>query len=346
MHNSMNKPLVSILIVNWNGAELLPKCLNSLQKQKYKNIEIIINDNNSKDNSKEVIKKYGDVILIQSKDNYGFAGGNNIAVKKAKGKYVLLLNTDTVVTNDFLEKLVESMETDATLGVVQPKFLYDNPDFPDKNIINSIGAYLTNTGFLYYPGYGKKDTRAIYNKKSEVFSAYGACMLIRKEVIDKIGLFDSDYFLYFEETDFCMRVWLSGWRIEYIPGVLIYHEGGVSTRKQGMEKIYFHSFKNRICTYIKNLDQQNLLAILPFHLFVCEITSLMYLFTGRPQYFVAIQKAFYWNLQNLGNSRKKRKIVQRKFRKVSDAEYFAHVYKNPRWSYYLYLFKGLQYYKD
>jgi GT2 family glycosyltransferase len=342
----MKKPLVSILIVNWNGADLLPACLNSLRKQKYKSIEIIINDNNSTDNSLEVIKKYKDIIVIKSKDNFGFAGGNNIALKKAKGKYVLLLNTDTVVTKDFLEKLVISMESDPTLGVVQPKFFYDNDDFPEKNIINSIGAYLTNTGFLYYPGYGKKDKRAIYNKKSEVFSAYGACMLIRKDVIDKVGLFDNDYFLYFEETDFCMRVWLSGWRIEYIPGIVIYHKGGVSTKKQGMERIYFHSFKNRICTYIKNFDPQNLLAILPLHVFVCEVTSFLYLITGRPKYFLAIQKAFFWNITNLGKTLVKRKIVQNKFRKVRDKDYFPHIYKNPRMSYYLYLFKGLQYYKD
>src|SRR5207302_1778439 len=132
-------------------------------------------------------------------------------------------------------------------------------------------------------------------KKSEVFSAYGACMLIRKEVIDKIGLFDDDYFLYFEETDFCMRVWLSGWRIEYIPGIIIYHEGGVSTRKQGMERIYFHSFKNRICTYAKNLEVRTLIWMMPVHVIVCEITSFLYLFTGRPKYFTAIQKAFFWN---------------------------------------------------
>jgi GT2 family glycosyltransferase len=342
----MNKPLISILIVNWNGEKIISDCLNSLRKQNYKNIEIIINDNNSSDNSIEVIKKYKEVKLIKSKDNYGFAGGNNIAVKKAKGKYVLLLNTDTEVTKDFLENLVVIMEEDTTLGVVQPKFLYDNEDSPHKNIINSVGAYLTNTGFLYYPGYGKKDTRTLYNKRREVFSAYGACMLIRKEIIDMIGLFDDDYFLYFEETDFCMRVWLAGWRIEYIPGIIIYHKGGVSTRRQGMERIHFHSFKNRICTYIKNLELKTILWMIPYHLFVCEVTSLLYLFTGKPKFFLAIQKAFLWNLTQFNKTIKKRKIIQNKIRKVSDEDYFARVKRNPRPSYYLYLFKGLQYYKD
>lgn len=342
----MNTPLVSIIIVNWNGAEILPECLTSLRKQTYKNREIIIIDNNSADESVNIIKQFHEVTLIESKKNLGFAGGNNAAFKHAKGKYILLLNTDTTSTKDFLKKLVDAMEKNPTLGAVQPKFLYDNDDFPEKNIINSIGCYLTSTGFLYYPGYGKKDTLAIYNKKRDIFSAYGACMLIRKEVIDKIGLFDGDYFMYFEETDFCMRVWLSGWQIAYIPDVLIYHKGGVSSKKFGMERIYFHSFKNRICTYIKNLEFKNILLMMPLHLFVCEVTSFLYLFTGRPKYFYAIQKAFFWNIANSKKTLKKRKTVQNKFRKVSDKKYFSLVYKNPRLSYYLYLFKGLQYYKD
>src|SRR5260221_5524385 len=121
----MRNPLVTILIVNWNGAKILPDCLNSLRKQQYKNIEIIIIDNNSADESVKVIQKFKDVILIKSKINHGFAGGNNEAIKKAKGRYILLLNTDTTVTKDFLEKLVGKLESNQSLGIVQPKFIYD-----------------------------------------------------------------------------------------------------------------------------------------------------------------------------------------------------------------------------
>ena len=336
----MTKPLVSVIIVNWNGAEIIADCLKSLSKQNYKPIEIIVVDNKSSDNSCDVIRKFKDVTLIASDINTGFAGGNNLGYSKAKGKHILLLNTDTIVPKDFLVKLVEAMEKDSTIGIVQPKFLYEN------KTINSLGAYLTNTGFLYYPGYGKKDTRTMYSKSDFVFSGYGACMLIRRKVIEQIGLFDDDYFMYFEETDFSMRAWLAGWKAYYTSETEILHKGGVSSKKFGLEKIYFHSFKNRICTYIKNLDGFSLLKILPLHIILCEGISVAYILTGQFSYFVSVQKALWWNIKNLSSSLQKRKLVQSRYRKVKDATYFKQVLRNPRLIYYLYLFRGLQYYRD
>lgn len=335
----MKKPLVSVIIVNWNGAGILGDCLRTLFVQAYKFIEVIVIDNNSSDNSVAVIKRFKKAKLVSSDTNLGFAGGNNLALPYVKGKYVLLLNTDTLISKDLIETLVDILEKDSSLGVVQPKVLYIN------KLINSLGGYLTNSGFLYYPGYEKKDKKQ-YNKESFIFTAYGACVLIRKKLIDSIGLFDPDYFMYFEETDFCMRVWLSGAKILYTPKVMLYHKGAVSSKKFGMEKIYFHSYKNRICTYLKNFQTASLLTIVPLHLLLCEGISLLYLLTGKLSYFLAVQKAILWNVGHLGDTLAKRKIVQTKYRTVSDAEYFKETKRAPRLSYYLYLFKGLRYYKD
>lgn len=333
----MKNPLVSVLIINWNGEKILPECLKTILNQEYKNIEVIVVDNNSSDNSVAVIKQFKQVKIIKSSQNLGFAGGNNLGVTKAKGKYVLLLNTDTNVPKDFLKKLVDVIENDDAIGVVQPKILYE-----DKTI-NSLGGYLTTTGFLYYPGYGKMDTLAEYKKQKKVFTAFGACMLVRKEVIDTVGLFDDDYFMYFEETDFCMRVWLAGWQIVCVPKTYINHKGAVSSKKFGMERIYFHSFKNRICTYIKNLDGLSLLTILPLHLAICEGISFVYLFTGKAPYFLAVQKSIFWNIAHFSKTLQKRKKI---LRNESGKNYLSFTSYNPRLSYYLYLFKGLQYYKD
>jgi GT2 family glycosyltransferase len=232
------------------------------------------------------------------------------------------------------------LETDPTLAAVQPKFLYED------NTINSLGAYLTKTGFLYYPGYGKKDNRAFYKRSTLIFSGYGACLLIRRDVIEKIGLFDDDYFMYFEESDFSMRVWLSGWKILYNAETTISHKGGFSSKKYGLDKIYFHSYKNRICTYIKNFSTFSLLTIVPLHVFLCHVISILYLFTNRFNYFLAVQKAIFWNVSSLPKTLKKRAIIQKKYRKITDDEYFRLVLRSPRPIYYLYLFKGLQYYKD
>lgn len=333
----MKKPLVSIIIVNWNGAELLYNCLSNILKQDYKNIEVIVVDNKSVDNSEAIIKKFKQVILIKSNTNLGFAGGNNLGVKSANGKYILLLNTDTTVSKDFLLNLVATMENNAGVGVLQPKVLFEN------KTINSIGAYLINTGFLYYPGYGKKSTGKEYLKKREVYSAYGACMLIRKQIIDEIGLFDDDYFMYFEETDFCIKVWLSGSTVICDPAVSILHKGGVSSNKFGLERIYFHSFKNRICTYLKTMEVVSLIQILPLHIAICIGLSFIYLVTGKLSYFFAIQKAIFWNIWHIPATYNKRRII---IRRVREKDYIATISKTPRLSYYLYLFKGLQYYKD
>lgn len=343
----MNKPFVSIIIVNWNGEDVIGECLSSLFQQDYKNIEVIVLDNDSKDRSKDIIKKkFKNVKLIESDKNLGFAEGNNVAVKQAKGEYILLLNSDATVTGNLLTILINQLNKDKKIGIIQPKILYKSNSLHKDGVINSIGAFFTNTGFLYYVGYGKKANIPLYDNEREIFSAYGACMLIRKKVIEEVGLFDSDFFLYFEETDFCIRVWLAGWKIVYTPWSVVYHMGGVSARKFGKDKVFFHSFKNRICCYLKNFEIKTLIKLMPLHLTICECTAIAYLFLGRLNLFFAIQKAMFWNIINLYKTFKKRDMIQRQIRKVRDVNFLSKVGKSPRLSYYIYLFKGLEYYKD
>lgn len=341
----MKQPLVSIIIVNWNGEEVIKSCLVALEKITYTNKEVIVVDNNSSDQSTKTIAKFPKVKLIHSKENLGFAGGNNLGLTYASGEFILLLNSDTVVTENFLSELISSLQKDEKLGVVQPKIVFKD-EASRSPLINSIGADFTTTGFLYYLGYRKKANDDKYNHDAYIFSAYGACMLIRKKVIEEVGLFDEKFFMYFEETDFCMRVWLAGWKIKYISNVTIFHEGGVSSKKFGVDKIYFHSFKNRICTYIKNLEIYSLLKTLPIHLVLCEIGAFGYLFTGKPSYFLAVQKAIIWNIFNLSETLYKRDTVIKQMKKIKEDKYLSEVTATPRLVYYLYLFLGLEYYKE
>lgn len=345
--SNYNKKLISIIIVNWNGENVIRDCLDSIVTQIYKNIEVIVVDNNSTDASKEIINKsFKKVKLIENKENVGFAEGNNIGSKYAKGEYILLLNNDTIVTKDFLTKLFNVIDSDDSIGVVQPKILYRQKVAFKKEAINSIGAFFTATGFLYYPGYLKNPDLEIYNKQREIFSAYGACMLIRSSIIKNTGLFDPDFFVYFEETDFCFKVLLQGKKIIYVPNSVIYHKGGISARKYGNSGIFFHAFKNRLCSYIKNLEYKNLALVLPSHIVISELTSIMYLMSGKFDLFFAIQKSFLWNLININKTFSKRKLIQKEIRKVRDFQYLTNLWKNPRMSYYYYLFKGLEGYKD
>lgn len=338
---------MSVIIVNWNGIDVIGQCLSSLKKQNYKNIEIIVVDNDSQDGSKELVsKKYKDIKLVNNKKNEGYAGGNNIGVKFAMGEYILLFNSDAIMTPNAILHLVRYLNQNPHVGVVQPKIIYKgNSEYKD-GVLNSIGCYFTNTGFLYYPGYGKDASLKKYNVESAIFSAYGACMLIRHSLIKQIGLFDDDFFVYFEESDFCIRAWLSGSEVWYTPSAEVYHLGGVSSRKFGSAKVSYHSYKNRIACYIKNMEIINLLKILVLLIPLTEIASILFLLTGKFDYFLAIQKAVFWNVLNLKNNLSKRTYINNKIRKVPDTSFLFQTTGNVRFSYFYYLFTGLQYYKD
>jgi GT2 family glycosyltransferase len=336
--------LVSIIIVNWNGRDVLAECLDSIFRQAYKQVEVIVVDNHSTDDSLELLKKYKHVLVVRNDKNEGFARGNNVGVEHAKGTYVLLLNNDAVLEEQTLSTLVDVMEKDSHVGAVQPKLYFAEGPYYKKNQINSVGSMFTSTGFLYHPGFAKADI-GTFEKRRKVFSAYGACLLIRKSVIDLLGLFDEDYFAYFEETDFCLRVWLAGYTIYYIPEAVAYHKGGVTARKVGMDLVTFHSYKNRISCYIKNLQIFTLLKVLPLNIMMIECSALAYLALGRLNSFFAIQKAVWWNITNIRKSLAGRRSVQ-KMRKVYDKDFMPEITSNPRISYYYYLVKGLEYYND
>lgn len=309
------KPLVSIIIVNWNGLKYFRYCLPSLTKIDYPNYEIILVDNGSSDGSIGYIKKYfPKVKIIRNKNNLGFAEANNKGIRKAQGKYILFLNNDTKIKPDFLSKLVLELDDDPRNAAVQAKILLMN----EPKLLDSIGSFLTWSGFLTHFGYRQRDKKDL-DKKREIFSAMGACLLFKREVLKEIGLFDKDFFAYFEETDLCWRAWLAGYKILYIPESVIYHQKGATVSQLANSFVIYHSFKNRICSLIKNLEAKNLVWILPIHFVFCSLVILKYLLiNGEPQKSLAILRAFGWNIFNFRSTLKKRNIIQKKIRRVPD----------------------------
>jgi hypothetical protein len=329
---------VSIIIVNWNGKKWLPGCFGSLAKQEYKNYEIIFVDNASTDGSVAwVNKNYPETKIVINKENLGFAGANNVGYRKTKGKYVLFLNNDTRVTTTFLTKLVKAMK--GRVGGVQSKILLmDHPDTHD-----SVGAFLTPTGFLYHYGFGAKDQKK-YDLAISLHTAKGACMMFRRDVLQKVAIagnvFDPDYFAYFEESDLCHRVWLSGYDIVYVSASVIYHKMGATSAGMNNAFIQYHSFKNRIRTYMKNLGTTHLMLILPVHIFLCEAFSLVSLLRGKIALALAIQRAFWWNIVHLVSTLKLRNFIQKKMRKRTDEAFLPQVMRHPGLGYYLGLASG------
>ena len=237
----MQSPKVSIIIVNFNGKNLLEKCLNSLFKIDYDNYEVILVDNNSTDESVEFIQKnYSSIVLIQLDSNNGFAEPNNIGSKSAKGEYLLFLNNDTVVTPNFISEMIKVIENNKEIGICQSLLLKSN------DTVDSSGDFIDELGVVF-------SSKKIPNDIEKISSAKGASLLIRKQLFFDLGGFDKKFFATFEDVDLGWRTWILGYNVVIVPKSIVYHVGG-QTINQLKSKIAFHGFKNQISMKITNFE--------------------------------------------------------------------------------------------
>jgi Predicted glycosyltransferases len=219
----MDCPKVIIIILNWNGKENTINCLEALKLTTYPNYEIIVVDNGSTDGSIKYFKDhYPEIKLVENKENLGFAEGNNVAIREVlarkETKYIALLNNDTIVEPDWLEKLVNALEHDKNIGSCQPKILsLSNPD-----TIDAVGIYVSKDGAAYQEGHNEKDLGQ-YGKTTEVFGVCAGAALYRVKMLNQIGIFDKDFFAYYEDVDLAIRSRLFGWKSICVPQAVIYH---------------------------------------------------------------------------------------------------------------------------
>ena len=294
MNIKSQQPLVSIVSVNYDQPEVTCEMLASLEKVTYPNFETLIVDNASPTKSPNIIKeKYPEIQLIISKKNLGFAGGNNIALKQAKGDYVLLLNNDTEVKPDFLESLVELMESDKKIGIVSSKILY----FYEDNVIQYAGASpinpITSRGSHY--GYKEIDNGQL-DEVTETAYPHGACMMIRKSVLEELGLLYEGYFLYYEELDFAERVKRAGYKIYFQPNSSILHKESISTGKNSPLKTYYMN-RNRLLFVKRNSSGITLfLGVIYFFLIPLLKNTIKYLFVKK--HLSALYRGVAWNIRN------------------------------------------------
>ncbi|SHH44130.1 hypothetical protein SAMN02745135_00815 [Caloranaerobacter azorensis DSM 13643] len=239
---------LSIIIVNYNTRELTRQTLQSIYKYNHNlDFEVIVVDNNSSDDSINMIKdEFPQVILIQNKENLGFSKANNIGINKSKGKYILLLNSDTIIQRDTLEIMVDFMETNKEVGAAGCKVV-----LPDGNLDKACKRSFPTPRNAFYNAL-KLDKLFPHNKKfgeynltylnedemHEVDSLVGAFMMVRREVIEEVGLLDENFFMYGEDIDWCYRIKKSGWKIVYYPKTKIIHYKGGSSKKKNPKIIY------------------------------------------------------------------------------------------------------------
>lgn len=338
-------PIVSIIILNYNGKKWLKECLSSWKKVTYSNIEVIVVNNGSTDDSSEYIKKqFPEVRLLDIFPNRGFAGGNNYGVKEAKGKYIMLLNNDTRVSPGLLEPIVALMEKNQSIGVVQPEMR--NMIYPNSH--DAVASYYTSTGFLYHYGYMQSIKNSQYKKQLFAYSIKGSGMIMRKKEYIELGGLDEDFVCYVEETDLCHRVWLSGKKVLYYPKSYMYHYGGgdMSIMEKGDTTI-FRSFRNRYVSYMKNLSGIELLKVIPIHTLFAEGYVVTFLLKGKWKQAIAAQRGILWWMFHLPSILEKRKHVQSKIRKVDDASIMKYVKNDPPFSYFMhFLLNPLSQYKE
>jgi hypothetical protein len=279
----MNEPLVSIIITTWNRKKDTMECLKSLYSQNYSNYEIILVDNGSEDNTpQEIRKKFQKVYIVENKKNLGIAGGRNSGLRFARGSYILFLDSDTIVDKNMIRELINVIEKGKKIGIVVPKMYFlDTPNLiwyagAKVNLLTSrtqnIGAYEIDQGQ--------------YDEVSE--TSHGpTAFLCRKELIDKIGGHDEDYFMSYADLDFAIRTKKAGFKVLYVPSAKLWHKISAGKDKNPIRDLLgtfpfraYYFARNRIIFMKKNVKFLNFIFFLlffePFFISVYIIKIVLY----------------------------------------------------------------------
>jgi GT2 family glycosyltransferase len=242
---------VSIIVVNYNGGEIVEACLEALLRQSYEAQEVIVVDNNSCDKSVEDIQRImkkdsADFFkLISLNKNIGFASGNLEGLKHAEGEYIALLNNDTEADERWLEELAKAMDSDPNVGICASKMIVHGTD-----IIDSAGDGFSTALKGFGEGEGQKSF--LYNEKRCIFGACGGAALYRRKMIEEIGFLDEDFFLIHEDIDLNFRAQLNGWKVLYVPTAIVYHRVRSSIGHMSDMAVYY-TLRNSEFVRMKNI---------------------------------------------------------------------------------------------
>ena len=294
-------PQVSVITVNYNQPNFTLELLHSLQNISFQSIEIIVIDNGSSFNPEQLFKNaFPNITFLRSKKNLGFAGGNNLGVKASKGNYLFFINNDARVTEGAIDQLINIFSKVSNLGIVSPLICFD-PSIINGNtdIIQFAGATKVHpiTGRNKTIGRMEVD-RNQYNKPYPIAYVHGAAMMIPRSVLYEVGLMKEDYFLYYEELDWCERICKAGYQIYLEPRAKIYHAESVSTGKKSPLKTFYLT-RNRILFIRRNYS---IFALIGFSIFLIVFTIpkniVYYLIKGDLKNAKAFWNGIVWNLNN------------------------------------------------
>lgn len=326
-------PLVSIVVANYNGKDMLEKCLKSLEKLRYSNYEVIVVDDGSTDSSASMVEtEFPNVKSVKLKENIGLAGANNKGISVAQGDIIVFdLNNDEVVDRYWLDHLVKVLMSSRDIGITCGKRYQAGKNFVRKQIILSAGSKMNFvTAECVAIGYGKKDSEEFNIQKETDFATL---LAVKREVFEKIGVCDPVYRNYYEDSDFSIRAKKAGYKIVYVPTALSWHIGSSTFGKYSLRRYYLLR-RNQIRFIIKNFSFLSMILGLMYCFFVKTIRDSVfvfppirwiatYLFPRSRPYIHSMSKkeilkmqrdAFFWNLANLRSTFRARWSTQKRIR--------------------------------
>lgn len=306
---------LSVVLLNFNGKHHLEAFLPSVVQYSVPH-EVVLVDNGSNDGSVEFIEEtYPSISLITFTENHGFCGGYNKAIPLIDSEYVVLLNTDVEVTENWIEPVLAHLESDDQIKAAQPKIL----DYKAKDKFEYAGA---SGGFIDSLGYPfcrgrifqtlEKDLGQ-YDKVSDIFWASGSCFFVHRETYISLGGLDEDFFAHMEEIDLCWRIWNSNGRIIVAPQSKVYHVGGGTLDKTKPRKTYLN-FRNGLSLLLKNEDSLILLWKFPLRIALDWIALIKFSLESGPKHGIAIFRAHCYILFNLRSTLKKRGVPKKNSR--------------------------------
>ena len=320
----MSAPACSVIVVNWNGRHHLDACLGALRGQTFADFEVILVDNGSTDGSAEFVRSaHPWVTLAPLPENRGFAGGNNEGIRRARGRYIALLNNDTEAEPDWLAELVAALERH-DVGFCASRVLF----FAERDVLDSAGDYFASNGVAGKRGHLQE--AGSYPELEEVFGACAAAALYRRSMLEDVGLLDEDFFLIFEDADLSFRARNAGYRCLYVPSARVYHKTNASIGTYSHTYVYYGQ-RNLELVYFQNMPLRPLIRHLPAHVFYGVLALAFFASRGRLWSFLCAKAAV---LRRLPAILRKRRLVQAR-RVLSDAELerlFTRGWLKQRWA--------------
>jgi len=293
-------PLVSVIIANFNGAQHLEPCLNAVLAQDYPRFEVILADDGSTDGSPALVRgKFPSVIVLENTHNRGFAAVNNQAIRASHGDYIVTLNNDTRVEPGFLAEMVRVAESDSRIGACAPLIILHH-----RRLVDSAGIEVDWAGIAWQRRRGEPIGTS--RDPEEVFGACAGAALYRRTMLDEVGLFDEQYFAYYEDVDLAWRAKLAGWRCVHVPTAIVHHVHSAFWGKQPGRKTYLLA-RNKLLTVIKDYPGPELLLGWPLVL-VYDLLSLGYaIWRGQG---ISAWRGRWDALTHLGWALRQRRVVQ------------------------------------